>query len=416
MKLFSLNRSPSGNVRLPASKSAYNRLKMIQAYSGESIEISNPSGAADSLLLDSLLETIKNANHTHLPVILDCGNAGTVLRFLLTYVSCLKGKWLLTGSPRMKQRPVGPLADALRELGAGITYTEQSGYPPVLVEGKSLSGGRVCIDSSQSSQFATSLMLAAPMFEQGLELTFVNQISSEPYIRLTADLMHKCGARTEFSENRIIIPPTKYQATIIRTESDWSAAAFWYELLALSQSGELLLEELNFESLQGDKITASVFQQLGVETHAHENGLIIKATGKYNEYLAFDFTHYPDLYPAVAATCAGLGIKTKLTGISNLTIKESDRVHAMKSELEKLGFSLNTWESQLQPETSGFSVDATAMKALSSWDDHRVAMALAPLAMLCQPFRISGAEAVNKSYPGFWDQLRATNCIGIAED
>lgn len=416
MKLTPYKKRPSGSVKLPSSKSEYNRLKMIQAYSDETITILNPSGASDSKLLDNLLSVINNSNSSSEPVLLDCGNAGTVLRFLLTYVSGLNGRWLLTGTPRMKQRPVGSLVSALKELGASITYTEKEGYPPVSIEGRNLKGGRVFIDTSQSSQFATSLMLAAPMLEHGLELTFVHKTSSFSYIHLTAGLMKHCGALTEFRENNIIIPPSKYKASTIAAGSDWSAAAFWYELIALSQSGELFLEGIDTKSLQGDKITSSVFEQLGVETHPQSNGILIKGTGKHCKYLAFDFTHYPDMYPAIAATCAGLGIKTKFTGTSNLNIKESDRVKAMKTELAKLGLCLETDETESNTRTFGDQIDEAGMKVLNSWDDHRIAMSLAPLVLVSGPFRMTGAEAVNKSYPGFWDQLVSTKCIGITEE
>jgi 3-phosphoshikimate 1-carboxyvinyltransferase len=412
-KIFPLLQVPGGSISLPAGKSEHNRLRMIQAYATERIELLHPSESADSLLLDQLLAKVSGASGSTETILLDCNNAGTVLRFLLTYLSQKHGKWMLTGSERMKQRPIGALVDALKNLGAHISYLGNIGYPPLLVNGELLEGGLVWLDSSQSSQFATSLMLAAPMFKKGLEIGFTTPPSSASYIRLTASIMNNCGASVMVMDNQIFVEPKPYANCQARVGSDWSAAAFWYELLAISRAGELLLLDLDMESSQGDRIVSDLFTQLGVESLQHPDGVLIRATGQYTDSFKFDASHHPDLFPSLVATCAALGIPSWFSGIANLRIKESDRILAMKTELAKLGYVLTDLNKNECFTESFNPKDFQGFHHLSSWDDHRIAMALAPLALVSGPIEISGADAVVKSYPDFWNQLKATGSFNL---
>lgn len=413
--LVPLSHPPAGSVNLPAGKSEHNRLRMIQAYAGERIELLHPSDSADSLLLDHLLDEISTSDGASSgTVVLNCNNAGTVLRFLLTFISQKQGKWMLTGSARMLARPIGALVDALIDLGANISYLGNIGYPPLLVQGERLEGGAVRLDSSQSSQYASSLMLAAPMFKKGLEISFTTPPSSVSYIQLTASLMNSCGASATFTDNRIFIAPKPYVGCQAKVGSDWSAAAFWYELLSISRVGELLLHGLDMNSPQGDRIIADVFTHLGVETFNHQQGVLIRATGRHSDSFEVDVHHYPDLFPALAATCAALQIPSTFSGISNLRIKESDRILAMRSELAKLGYTLQEINKKVYISGTHIPQDVNEFHRLCSWDDHRIAMALAPLTLVSGPIEIDGSEAVVKSYPGFWSQLKASGAIAVS--
>lgn len=387
------------DITLPASKSESNRALMIAAYGGFPPDFKNLSESNDTLVLAEVLnglpfmsfqrrimrgqESIKGK-----PQVIDIADCGTAARFMTTFLACLQGEWLLTGTERMRQRPMAPLVEALRSLGADIQYVENEGRLPLRILGKHLQGGKIAIDMSQSSQFASSLLLAAPMWPQGLELELVGDLSSLPYLDMTIKMLCHFSAQVERQGRTIIIKPQPYKKQPFAIEADWTAASYWYEMAALSEECEIKLKGLSgpstgsgTASLQGDAIIAEWMKAFGVCTTSIDNGIVLTKKSFEKKPLSFDFTNNPDLYPTMAATCAGLGIEASFTGLDNLALKESDRVEAIRQELAKLG------NSPLR---------------FCAHNDHRVVMALAPLAMLYGSVAFDHPEVVRKSYPTFW--------------
>jgi len=393
------------DIRLPASKSESNRALMIAAYGGFDADFQNLSDAQDTKILCQSLAFCRECHSEDFVSIdtlapssfgmtclqnpkriysrqIDIANCGTAARFLTTYLACHEGTWLLTGTERMKQRPIKPLVDALIKLGADIQYVEKQCFLPLQIHGKPIQGGKVGIDMAQSSQFASSLLLAAPTFPKGLELELHGELNSMPYLDMTLALMRHFGAEVERSERMVKVKPKPYQPTSFMVSSDWSAASYWYEMAAFSEECEIRLHGLSLPSLQGDSIIAEWMKSFGVYTTLFEDGLILTKKPYVKQPLSFDFTDCPDLYPTMAATCAGLQVEAQFTGIENLRLKESDRVEAMKTELIKLGS---------QP------------LHFCSHNDHRVVMALAPLALIYGSITFDHPEVVEKSYPRFWE-------------
>jgi 3-phosphoshikimate 1-carboxyvinyltransferase len=381
-------------ITLPASKSESNRALMIAAYGGFAPDFQNLSDSHDTLVLVEALRRIRQ----NIPVI-DIADCGTAARFLLTYLACHEGDWLLTGTERMKRRPMAPLVDALRSLDADIQYIEEQGFLPLQIHGKPIQGGKVSIDMTQSSQFASSLLLAAPMFSQGLELELLGNPCSLPYLDMTIEMMCYFLAQVERRDKRIVVRPQPYKKQPFTIESDWSAASYWYEMAAFSEECEIRLRFLNPESvvpvahrrvegskdrpnLQGDAIIALWMESFGVCTTTVEDGIILTKMPFERKPLAFDFADCPDLYPTMAATCAGLGVDATFTGLANLSLKESDRVETMRLELAKL---------------------VKNPIRFSAHNDHRIVMALAPLSMRFGTVSFDHPEVVEKSYPKFWE-------------
>jgi len=393
------------DIRLPASKSESNRALMIAAYGGFDADFQNLSDAQDTKILcqslafcrechsedfvsiDTLapssfgMTCIQNPKRIYSRQI-DIADCGTAARFLTTFLACHEGAWLLTGTERMKQRPIKPLVDALIKLGADIQYVEKQCFLPLQIHGKPIQGGKISIDMAQSSQFASSLLLAAPTFPKGLELELHGELNSMPYLDMTLAMMRHFGAEVERSERMIKVKPKPYQPTSFMVSSDWSAASYWYEMAAFSEECEIRLHGLSLPSLQGDSIVAEWMKSFGVSTTTFEDGLILTKKPYAKQPLSFDFTSCPDLYPTIAATCAGLQVETQFTGIENLRLKESDRVEAMQTELAKLGS---------QP------------LHFCAHNDHRIVMALAPLALIYDSITFDHSEVVEKSYPRFWE-------------
>ena len=387
------------DIQLPASKSESNRALMIAAYGGFAPDFQNLSDSKDTLVLKKALSSLPSMSFLRRNVgelesiegrrhIIDIADCGTAARFLTTFLACHEGDWLLTGTDRMKQRPMAPLVDALRILGADIHYAEKEGCLPLLIQGKPIVGGKVGIDASVSSQFVSSLLLAAPMWPQGLELQLNGNASSIPYLDMTLAMLCHFSAQAMRQGNTIIVKPQPYEKQPFAIEPDWSAASYWYEMAAFSEECEIRLKGLGgsstgsvFTSLQGDTIIAEWMAQLGVGTFAEGEDVVLRKIPFEKHPLHFDFFNHPDLYPTLAATCAGLGMEACFTGLDNLHLKESDRVAAMQEELAKL-----------QESTIRFC----------SHDDHRIVMALAPLSMLVGKVAFDHPEMVEKSYPDFW--------------
>ena len=368
------------DIRLPASKSESNRVLMIAAYGGFTPDFQNLSDSKDT---QTLMEALRSNLH-----VIDIADCGTAARFITTYLACQDGDWLLTGTERIKQRPMAPLVDALRSLGAEIQYVENKGFLPLHIKGRPLEGGRVSINTTQSSQFASSLLLAAPMFPKGLEMELLGDLSSLPYLDMTIAMMGLFFAQAKRQGRTIVVKPTPYQPRPFSVEPDWTAASYWYEMAALSKECEIRLLGLSGLStgsepafLQGDAIIAEWMRQLGVGTFVDGNDIVLRKIPFEKRPLHFDFSFNPDLYPTMVATCAGLDVEATFTGLDNLAHKESDRVRAMQTELAKLG----------KPSLR-----------FCAHNDHRIVMALAPLAMLYGPITFDHLEVVEKSYPNYW--------------
>ena len=393
------SRQLEGIVRLPASKSIANRLLLLRAVAGfDDLPIANLSDARDTRILNEILGNLRSGGD------IDVHDAGTVMRFLTAYLSARPGEWTLTGTARMQARPVGALVEALRALGADIKYLSNEGFPPLLIHGRKLKGGQVSIDGSVSSQFISALLMIAPLFEEALALEIKNQPVSVPYIEMTLRLMKDWGAACSRSGHVIRVENKKYQrpAGPVFVESDWSAASYFYSMVALAAGGRLRLPDLFEQSLQGDRVCADVFDRLGVRT-AFENGaIVLTKAGSCVEELEYDFIECPDIAQTVAACCAGLGVKAKLSGLQTLVVKETNRIAALKTELEKTGALVNVTASSVSIEPAR---KMSTELFFSTYGDHRMAMSLAPLA-LSSKIRIEEPAVVEKSFPGFWTELK----------
>lgn len=409
MKITSVNKDFGISVGLVGSKSESNRALMICHYAGFEPKIDNLSKADDTVLLSELLKIIDNNKEPLSFKEIDCRNAGTVFRFLATALALKPGRWLLTGSDRMRKRPVGDLVDALRQMGASVEYQGIEGFPPLLINGGNLKGGEVSVNISQSSQYASSLLLAAPCFENGLRLHLEGEPTSLPYIDMTIEIMSEYGAKVRRVNRDIFVKYSDYQNVEYVIESDWSAASYWFEIVALSDCGQAFLRNLKEKSVQGDKIVAGIFDGFGVRTIFEDGGAtVVKSTSNCKNLFEFDFTDAPDLFPAVVATCAGLQVGATFTGLRNLAIKESDRVDAMVTELSKIGVEFEKISDDMLKMSALRNVpffSEVNPVVFDSHDDHRIAMALAPLSIRIGAVEIENAEAVTKSYPDFWNDF-----------
>ncbi len=450
MLIFIKNTDIDTEVDLPLSKSESNRVLMIMHYAKSQstidneqstdtsfFQIPNLSKSDDTILLQQLLNKINEQSLSSEIIELDCANAGTVLRFLMTAVCNLQFtidnlqltvsrnifsfsdsqilRFLLTGSERMKSRPIDSLVNALRSLGVTIIYTEREGYPPVLIEVAthtsqlSTFNNRVEVSAEQSSQFASSLLLAAPTWKNGLELHLTGRLSSLPYIDMTIDMMKRCGIDVKRNYRTIIVKPGTYNIDNIIIEPDWSAAAFWYEFAALSDSANIFLKNLNVNSLQADAVSLKIFKSLGVETISSDNGVLLKKSTFNSQFPTFNFIDCPDLFPSVIAACAGLKVDVTLTGLKNLSIKESDRKVAMIDELKKINISFEEISEDIIrmkcPETLPYFTEENPI-IFKNYGDHRIAMALSVLSLKIGAIEMDNIEVVSKSYPRFFEDLK----------
>ena len=384
MRITGANKKFDVTVNLVGSKSISNRALMIAYYGGFNPRITNLSESDDTKLLNEILQSINNPsvpNHLiapTLPATINCHNSGTVFRFLLTALSFKNGEYILTGSDRMLHRPIGDLVDALRSIDANIEYMGQEGYPPLIVNGRDLKIDNVSVNITKSSQFASSILLAMPK-----SLHLDGDLSSLPYIDLTIDIMQHFGAKIHRECRDIFIKRSEYQDVKCCVESDWTCASYWYEAVALSENGHARLKNLHLYSKQGDAIVAKWFEKFGVKSIQDGDDVVISHVETDENPSHFDFINNPDLYPTIAATCAGLGVKAQFTGLRNLIHKESDRVAAMTTELSKI----------------------MSVPIFDSHNDHRIAMALAPLALKIGAIEINNADVVSKSYPNFWEEF-----------
>lgn len=396
------------DIALPASKSVSNRALLLQALCQEKrYTIANLAVCDDT----EHMEQGVAAKRAGAPLI-DIGATGTAMRFLTAYLAITEGETIITGSERMKQRPIGTLVEALRKLGADITYINKEGYPPLRICGKRLQGGELEIEAGISSQYISALLMVAPCLTEGLTLHLKGDIASRTYIELTLDLMRRYGAVAEWANGQTIrVNPGTYEDTPLSVEGDWSAASYWYELAAVAahqgHEVDILLRGLTAESQQGDRIVAEMFELLGIKTEYTEEGARLLNSEfriQNSELKVLDFTHCPDIAQTLAVTCCLMGSHFRFGGIHSLRIKETDRVAALINELRKLGFVLRA-EGTEHLVWDGTTCPPDVCPTISTYDDHRMAMAFAPAALCYEGLVIEHPEVVTKSYPEFWEHL-----------
>lgn len=330
------------------------------------------------------------------------------MRFLTAYFAIQEGKEvILTGSSRMKERPIKILVDALHELGAEISYIENEGFPPIKINGKKIAKNKISLPAHISSQYISALMLIAPKLENGLEIELVGNITSKPYIAMTLALLNQIGVKTSFEKNSISLHPTPYtlHPTTLIVESDWSSASYWYSVVALSEIGtQITLSSYKQSSLQGDSVLVEIYKNFGVATIFNNNNTITlsKTENSKLSTLNIELNNTPDIAQTIAVTCLGLGLECNLSGLHTLKIKETDRLQALKTELSKLGAKVTiTDDSLFLKATSKLNNQVS----IATYQDHRMAMAFAPLAIKI-PIVIENADVVSKSYPDFWEHLK----------
>ncbi len=384
------------SIQITGSKSESNRSLLLQALY-PNIRISNLSNSDDAEVMQKGLQ-ISNG-------VVDIHHAGTAMRFLTGYFASQANKSVtLTGSKRMTERPIKVLVDALRQLGADIEYEKDEGYPPIRIVGKKLSKNKVKLPADISSQYISSLLLIAPSLENGLELELIGKITSVPYIKMTLGLLEQIGVAASFEGNTIrVASKTAVESTSLVVESDWSSASYFYSIVALSKIGsEVVLSSYRKNSLQGDSVLSELYNVFGVDTGFENNKIVIrKINGPESPTVNFDLSNAPDIAQTIAVTSFGLGVGCHLTGLHTLKIKETDRLEAMKTELLKFGAKISVTNKDLTLQPCKITKDDVKV---DTYNDHRMAMAFAPLAMKTD-FQINDAEVVSKSYPDFWNDL-----------
>lgn len=386
----------NGEVKLTASKSESNRVLIIRALCNEHFPINNLAAAKDTETMINLLAEEGNVK--------DVGPAGTTMRFLTAYYANTPGTWILTGSERMKNRPIAILVDALKALGANIEYLEKEGCPPMKIEGGNLKGGKISIDGSVSSQYLSALIMIAPTLPGGLEMELTGKIASIPYLKMTLALIAEFGANYNFEGNTIKIKEGHYQGKEFTVEADWSAASYWYQIAALADKAKITLKGLKKVSLQGDSAIVDMFKSFGVQSIFEGTQVTLqKISAPNSDTFNYDFSDCPDVAQTLAATITGLNIKGHFKGLESLRIKETDRIAAIKKELEKFGASID-----ILPDDE-INVNKGYMRAfkgsIETYDDHRVAMSIAPLCLKVDSIEIEEPNVVAKSYPDFWNDL-----------
>ncbi len=401
-----------GSVTLPTSKSISARALVMATLAGD-CQLHGLSDCDDTRVLQRAL--------SHPTPEIDIMAAGTAMRFATArFAACPGHTHILTGTERMQQRPIRLLVEALRALGAEIEYTAAEGFPPLRITGRELTGGEVTMPADVSSQYISALLMIAPTMPQGLTLHLTGAPASVPYINMTLSLMNNFGANARWTDKETLrVEPGGYKGGVEMTiEPDWSAASYWYEMVALSPDADahLLLPGLKAQSLQGDSCVWQIFEQLGVKTTFTEEGALLQKSHNLakmpeKDVLALDFTDCPDLAQTVVVTCAMQRRPLSFSGLQSLRIKETDRITALKTELQKLGVGLETDDSHICFSPHAFT-DAEAEPVIATYDDHRMAMAFAPCAYLHPSLRIANPEVVSKSYPDFWNAMEALTQIG----
>ncbi len=390
-------------IAITGSKSETNRLLLLQALF-PNITLANTSNSDDSeVMMKALVPNTQNPEPN--TQIIDIHHAGTAMRFLTAYFAVNEGREVvLTGSPRMKERPIKVLVEALQQLGAQISYENEEGYPPIRIKGKKITANKVNIPANVSSQYISALLLIAPKLENGIEITLVGEITSIPYIKMTLALLNDLNIQTSFEGNTIkVYPKQEVESKVMTVESDWSSASYFFSLAALSNEASISLSSYKETSLQGDSALVDIYAKMGVETHFEENKMtLVKQANFELKTLNLDLNNTPDIAQTIVITCLGLGIGCHLTGLHTLKIKETDRLEALRIEMTKLGANISVTNDSL---TLIATKDINPNIKIVTYNDHRMAMAFAPLALKV-PIIIENAEVVSKSYPDFWEDLK----------
>ncbi|UAB75977.1 3-phosphoshikimate 1-carboxyvinyltransferase [Mesoflavibacter sp. SCSIO 43206] len=389
--------SSKKKIAITGSKSESNRLLLLQALY-PSVNIENLSNSDDSQLMQKALKSSDR--------IIDIHHAGTAMRFLTAFYSTQKNREVeLTGSKRMKERPIAILVDALRQIGADISYKENEGFPPLIIKGKQLTGNKVILKANVSSQYISALLLIAPKLENGLKLTLEGTITSIPYIKMTLNLLSQIGVESSFKDNVITVKRLlniKENKNLV-VESDWSSASYFYSIIALSDIGaNVTISSYKKESLQGDSVLAQIYKTFGVSTEFNNNSVTISKTSEAKSIKELNLQEAPDIAQTIAVTAFGLGLSCHLTGLHTLKIKETDRLVALKTEIEKLGGNVSITNDSLTLEASNSILKSIE---IDTYNDHRMAMAFAPLALKTDII-IKDYKVVSKSYPTFWEDLK----------
>ncbi len=392
-------------IQLPSSKSISNRALIINALAGGAYRPDNLSDCDDTQVM---IRALSEGGDT-----IDILAAGTAMRFLTAYLSVTSGSRVITGTARMQQRPIQVLVNALRELGADIAYVANEGFPPLRITGRELTKSRISLPGNVSSQYISALLMIAPVLKEGLTLELTGDIISRPYINLTLQLMKDFGAEARWtSDHELHVSPKPYQSTPFYVESDWSAASYWYQILALcgSTDAEVTLPGLFEESYQGDCKVAELFRQLGVNTLYGNKTVTLQKTANVTSQMEYDFINQPDLAQTFVVTCALLNIPFRFTGLQSLKIKETDRMAALIKEMRKLGYVLHEENSSvLWWDGERCAEDTTA--GTDTYEDHRMAMAFAPACLVRKDIRINHPQVVSKSYPRYWEDLKKAGFI-----
>ena len=394
----------NSQLNITGSKSETNRLLLLQALF-PNITLTNTSNSDDSEVMQKALKGNEE--------IVDIHHAGTAMRFLTAFFAVNEGREVvLTGSQRMTERPIKVLVEALEQLGAKISYENEVGYPPIQIKGQKITASKVSIPANVSSQYISALLLVAPKLENGIEITLVGEITSVPYIKMTLALLNDLDIKTSFEGNVITVYPKQEVASKIMTvESDWSSASYFFSLVALAKSASISLTSYKETSLQGDSALVEIYKQMGVATHFENNKMtLVKQTGFEPKNLKLELNNTPDIAQTIVVTCLGLGISCHLTGLHTLKIKETDRLEALRIELTKLGANITVTNDSL---TLVACNEINHNVKIATYNDHRMAMAFAPLALKV-PIIIENAEVVSKSYPDFWDDMRKLD-ISVTE-
>ena len=390
-------------IQLPSSKSISNRALIINALGNGTHHPENLSDCDDTRVMIRALNDDKET--------IDIMAAGTAMRFLTAYLSVTPGTRIITGTERMQQRPIQVLVNALRELGADIEYVANDGFPPLRITGRELRKDTISLPGNVSSQYISALLMIAPVLTNGLTIRLTGDIISRPYINLTLQLMNDFGVRAEWTDDpRLKVEPQAYHSTPFYVESDWSAASYWYQIVALSKEAEVTLPGLFKDSYQGDSQVAGIFRSLGVETIYKDKAVILKKNGKSVERLDYDFINQPDLAQTFVVTCALLNIPFRFSGLQSLKIKETDRMAALITEMRKLGYILHETDGSVL-SWEGERCTTEEHPAIDTYEDHRMAMAFAPTCLALPEILINNPQVVSKSYPRYWEDLRQAGFI-----
>lgn len=391
-----------GTVQLTGSKSESNRALIIRALSDGIVKVENLSEAADTVTLEAALEIAKTGTEEFKTI--DIGPAGTAMRFLTSYLNLVKGNFILTGTERMQQRPIGILVDALKTIGADIHYEKKAGYPPLKIEGGMFqSKEQVAIQGNISSQYISSLLLIASSLKKGLTINIEGELTSRPYVTMTLEMLKEAGIQYDFQEQSIAIKKQDFQPATIYVEPDWSAASYWYAMVALAQEAHIVLPGLKKHSLQGDFAIIDIMTHFGVTSTFEKDGLHLRKSGLISKKSLFDFKECPDLAQTVVVVAAALRKDTSFTGLETLKIKETDRILALQQEIGKFGAELIAEGEVYHLKTD--KVFEPEQISIATYEDHRMAMAFAPLALVFDQVTIEEPEVVEKSYPSFWKHL-----------